>query len=80
MRVAGDPDAQLPEQPRMLQRGGPGGAASLVFSGGGSLYAAGLELVLTGGAALLGIGGEVEVGADYVGYAGCRMLWLDRRW
>lgn len=77
MRVPGDADAQLPEQPRGLERGGPGGPASLVLSGGG------LGLALWGrasaGAALLGAGGEVEVGAHDVGCAGSRLVWLARR-
>lgn len=76
VRVAGDPDAQLPEQPRRMHRGGdPRGAASLVFSGGRSLCAAGLGLLVLGsGTALLGIGGEVEVGAHDVRDAGCRVV------
>lgn len=82
MRVAGDADAQLPEQPRGLERGGPGGPASLVLPGGRSLCGGGLGLlVLRGGAgaALPGSGGEAQVGAHDVGGAGRRVVWLARR-
>lgn len=81
MRVPGDADAQLPEQPRGLERGGPGGSATLVLPGGGSLCGGGLGLALRdgAGAALPGSGGEAQVGAHDVGGAGRRVVWLARR-
>lgn len=86
VRVAGDPDAELAEEPRgrglrrrrwgrrrlpaaVLPVSGIGGA--LAGGGGG-----GLGVALGSGAALLGVGGEVEVGAHDVGYAGRRLRWL----
>jgi hypothetical protein len=74
------PRCPAPEQPRRLEQGGPRGATSLAFFGGGILYGGelGLGLVLRGGAGptLLLAGGEVEVGAHDVGDAGRRLAGL----
>lgn len=70
VRVAGDADAQLPEQPRRMGRGRPRlGPVSFVV-GGIRFLVAGLGLVLGSGTALPGTG-EIQVGAHDVGYAGC---------
>lgn len=85
VRVAGDPDAELAEEPRGrgLRRRRWGRrrlpAAVLPVSGIGAPCGGGgarLGVALGSGAALLGVGGEVEVGAHDVGYAGRRLPWL----
>lgn len=69
MRVAGDSDAQLPEQPRRVGRGRPRLGPNSFVGGGIRFVVASLELVLASGAALPGTG-EVQVGAHDVGDAG----------
>ena len=70
MRVAGDADAQLPEQPRRMGRGRPR-LGPISFVGGGIRFlVVGLGLVLGSRMALPGTG-EVQVGAHDVGDAGC---------
>jgi len=66
VRVAGDADSQLAEQPRWMGRRQPRlGPVRFVF-GGARFLAAGLGLALGKGTAFLGTG-EVEVGAHDVG-------------
>lgn len=70
MRVAGDADAQLPEQPRRVGRGRTRLRPVSFIVGGIRSLVAGVELVLGSGTALPGTG-EVQVGAHDVGDAGC---------
>jgi len=72
VRVAGDADSQLAEQPRWMGRRLPRlGPVRFVF-GGARFLAAGLRLAFGKGTALLGTG-EVEVGAHDVGDTGGRV-------